>query len=93
LAVELKISWSCGLYAWLGFLHDGSEWRHDRIWLHTLGGVMLIVGLPGNEWADQVLASAAGRWLGRLSLSVYLLPSAVLAVLLAVPAGAAGPAV
>jgi peptidoglycan/LPS O-acetylase OafA/YrhL len=54
---------------------------------------MLIVGLPGNEWADQVLASAAGRWLGRLSLSVYLLPSAVLAVLLAVPAGAAGPAV
>ncbi len=61
-----------GLYGWLGFLYDGSEWRYDRIWLHTLSGVLLILGLLGSERAGAVLASGAGRLLGRLSFPVYL---------------------
>ncbi|MEA2775121.1 MAG: hypothetical protein QOF90_527 [Acetobacteraceae bacterium] len=61
-----------GLYAPLGFLHDRSDWRYDQIWLHTIGGVLLIVGLLGSEWAGRLLASAAGRLLGRLSFPVYL---------------------
>ena len=61
-----------GAYAWLGFLHDGSEWRYDRIWLHTLGGVLLILGVPGCERASAVMASCGARLLGRLSFPVYL---------------------
>nr|WP_294512217.1 acyltransferase [uncultured Rhodopila sp.] len=61
-----------GMYAWLGFLHDGSEWRYDRICLHTLGGVLLILGVLGSERAGAMLASGAGRLLGRLSFPVYL---------------------
>jgi peptidoglycan/LPS O-acetylase OafA/YrhL len=61
-----------GLYAPLGFLSDASGWRYDRIWLHTLGGVLLIVGLLGSDLAGRLLASAAGRLLGRLSFPVYL---------------------
>lgn len=61
-----------GAYAWLGFLHDGSPWRYDRIWLHTLGGLLLILGVPGSKRAGRLLASGAGRLLGRLSFPVYL---------------------
>jgi peptidoglycan/LPS O-acetylase OafA/YrhL len=61
-----------GVYAWLGFLPDQSDWRYDRIWLHTLGGVLLIIGLLGSERAGRILASTAGRLLGRLSFAVYL---------------------
>jgi peptidoglycan/LPS O-acetylase OafA/YrhL len=61
-----------GAYAWLGFLHDGSAWRYDRIWLHTLGGVLLIPGVVGSERVGSWLASGAGRLLGRLSFPVYL---------------------
>lgn len=61
-----------GLYAPFGFLHNRSSWRYDQIWLHTIGGVLLIAGLLGSEWAGRVLASAVGRLLGRLSFPVYL---------------------
>jgi peptidoglycan/LPS O-acetylase OafA/YrhL len=61
-----------GMYAWLGFLHDGSEWRYDRIWLHTLGAVLLILGVLGSARAGALLASGAGRFLGRLSFPIYL---------------------
>lgn len=61
-----------GAYAWLGFLHDGSAWRYDRIWLHTAGGVLLILGVLGSQRAGLLLASGAGRLLGRLSFPVYL---------------------
>jgi len=61
-----------GLYAPFGFLSENSGWRYDRIWLHTIGGVLLIVGLLGSERAGSVLASAYGRLLGRLSFPLYL---------------------
>jgi peptidoglycan/LPS O-acetylase OafA/YrhL len=61
-----------GLYTSFSFLHHSSGWRYDRIWLHTIGGVLLIVGLSGSEGAGRLLASAAGRHLGRLSFPVYL---------------------
>nr|WP_294529011.1 acyltransferase [uncultured Rhodopila sp.] len=61
-----------GAYAWLGFLPDGSQWRYDRMWLHILGGVLLILGVLGSERAGSLLASGAGRFLGRLSFPVYL---------------------
>jgi peptidoglycan/LPS O-acetylase OafA/YrhL len=61
-----------GLYAPFGFLHDRSDRRYDQIWLHTIGGVLLIAGLLGSEWAGQLLASTVGRLLGRLSFPVYL---------------------
>lgn len=61
-----------GLYAQFSFLNDHSAWRYDRIWLHTLGGVLLIVGLLRSEWVGRMLASAVGRLLGRLSFPIYL---------------------
>jgi peptidoglycan/LPS O-acetylase OafA/YrhL len=61
-----------GLYALFGFLKEDSGWRYDRIWLHTIGAVLLIVGLLGSERAGRLLASSAGRVLGRLSFPVYL---------------------
>jgi peptidoglycan/LPS O-acetylase OafA/YrhL len=61
-----------GLYSVFGFLQDGSGWRYDRIWLHTIGAVLLIIGLLGSDRAARVLASTFGRLLGRLSFPVYL---------------------
>jgi peptidoglycan/LPS O-acetylase OafA/YrhL len=40
--------------------------------LHTLSGELRILGLLGGERAGAVLASGAGRLLGRLSFPVYL---------------------
>jgi peptidoglycan/LPS O-acetylase OafA/YrhL len=61
-----------GLYAPFSFLNDSSGWRYDRIWLHTIGGVLMIIGLLGSERAGSLLASTCGRLLGRLSFPVYL---------------------
>jgi peptidoglycan/LPS O-acetylase OafA/YrhL len=61
-----------GLYAPFAFMQDSSGWRYDRIWLHTIGSVLLILGLLGSETAGRLLASAGGRLLGRLSFPVYL---------------------
>jgi peptidoglycan/LPS O-acetylase OafA/YrhL len=61
-----------GLYAPFGVLQDHSSWRYDRIWLHTIGGVLLIIGLLGSDRAGRLLASTSGRLLGRLSFPVYL---------------------
>jgi peptidoglycan/LPS O-acetylase OafA/YrhL len=61
-----------GIYAPFGFLYDSSAWRLDRIWLHTIGSTLLIVGLLGSESAGTLLASTGGRLLGRLSFPVYL---------------------
>ena len=61
-----------GLYAPFGILKDESGWRYDQIWLHTIGAVLLIVGILGSHWAGRLLASTAGRILGRLSFPVYL---------------------
>jgi peptidoglycan/LPS O-acetylase OafA/YrhL len=61
-----------GIYAPLGFLYDHSGWRYDRVWLHTIGSALLILGLLGSKAAGRLLASAGGRLLGRLSFPVYL---------------------
>jgi peptidoglycan/LPS O-acetylase OafA/YrhL len=62
-----------GLYAPFGILKEASSgWRYDQIWLHTIGAVLLIAGILGSDWAGRLLASTAGRVLGRLSFPVYL---------------------
>jgi peptidoglycan/LPS O-acetylase OafA/YrhL len=61
-----------GLYAPLAILRESSGWRYDQIWLHTIGAVLLIAGILSSDWAGRLLASTAGRVLGRLSFPVYL---------------------
>jgi peptidoglycan/LPS O-acetylase OafA/YrhL len=61
-----------GLYAPAGILKEGSGWRYDQIWLHTIGAALLIAGILGSDGAGRLLASTAGRILGRLSFPVYL---------------------
>lgn len=61
-----------GVYRPLAFLADGSAWRRDRIWLHTISGLLLILGLLASEPAGRLLTSAFARLLGRLSFPVYL---------------------
>jgi peptidoglycan/LPS O-acetylase OafA/YrhL len=61
-----------GLYAPLGVLSETSGWRYDRIWLHTIGAVLLILGLLNSHRAGRLLASTGGRLLGRLSFPIYL---------------------
>jgi hypothetical protein len=54
----------------LAFLADDSAWRCDRIWLRTIGGSLLILGLLGSGPAGRLLTTALGRLLGTLSFLV-----------------------
>jgi peptidoglycan/LPS O-acetylase OafA/YrhL len=61
-----------GTYAVFASILDGSSVRFDRIGVHSMSGVMIIMGLLGNDRLGQSLASPPFRLLGRLSFPVYL---------------------
>lgn len=61
-----------GSYAAFSALLDPSPARFDRIAVHTASGVMIIIGLLGNDRLGRSLASPPFRLLGRLSFPVYL---------------------
>lgn len=61
-----------GTYAAFAAVSDASPIRFDRIAIHTASGVMIILGLVGNERLGRPLAAPPFRLLGRLSFPVYL---------------------
>jgi peptidoglycan/LPS O-acetylase OafA/YrhL len=61
-----------GAYAAFTAIRDPSSVRFDRIAIHTASGLLIILGLIGNQWLGRSLASQPFRLLGRLSFPVYL---------------------
>jgi peptidoglycan/LPS O-acetylase OafA/YrhL len=61
-----------GAYAAFAAVSDPGPARFDRIAIHTVSGLMIILGLIGNNRVGQSLASPPFRLLGRLSFPVYL---------------------
>ena len=61
-----------GTYALFAGVRDARPMRFDRIAIHTASGVLIILGLIGNDWLGRSLATAPFRLLGRLSFPVYL---------------------
>ena len=61
-----------GSYRVFQAVQDASPARFDRIGIHTVSGVLIIIGLIGNDRLGRSLAAAPFRLLGRLSFPVYL---------------------
>ena len=61
-----------GSYAAFSAVQDASPGRFDRIAIHTASGVLIIIGLLGNDRLGRSLATPPFRLLGRLSFPVYL---------------------
>jgi peptidoglycan/LPS O-acetylase OafA/YrhL len=61
-----------GSYAAFAAIRDIGPKRFDRIAVHTASGVMIIIGLVGNDWLGRSLSTPPFRLLGRLSFPVYL---------------------
>ncbi len=61
-----------GTYAVFSAVRDAGPARFDRIAIHTASGVLIIVGLLGNDRLGSSLTIAPFRLLGRLSFPVYL---------------------
>jgi peptidoglycan/LPS O-acetylase OafA/YrhL len=61
-----------GSYAAFSAVQDASPARFDRIAIHTASGVLIIIGLLGNDRLGRSLATPPFRLLGRLSFPVYL---------------------
>ena len=61
-----------GSYAAFSAVQDAGPARFDRIAIHTASGVLIIIGLLGNDRLGRSLATPPFRLLGRLSFPVYL---------------------
>ena len=61
-----------GAYAAFAMVQDAGPARFDRIAIHTASGLLILLGLVGNDWLGRSLASPPFRLLGRLSFPVYL---------------------
>ena len=61
-----------GTYAAFAAVQDAGSARFDRIAVHTASGLLIIIGLIGNDGLGRSLATPPFRLLGRLSFPVYL---------------------
>jgi peptidoglycan/LPS O-acetylase OafA/YrhL len=61
-----------GSYAAFAVVQDAGPMRFDRIAIHTTSGVLIIMGLLGNDRFARTFANPPFRMLGRLSFPVYL---------------------
>jgi peptidoglycan/LPS O-acetylase OafA/YrhL len=61
-----------GAYAVFAAVQDPTPARFDRIAIHTTSGLLIILGLVGNDSLGRSLSSPPFRLLGRLSFPVYL---------------------
>jgi peptidoglycan/LPS O-acetylase OafA/YrhL len=61
-----------GAYAALAVVQDSAGYRYDRILTHTLGGVLILLGLIGNDSIGRLLSVRPLLELGRLSFPIYL---------------------
>lgn len=61
-----------GAYAALAVVQDSAGYRYDRILVHTLSGVLILLGLVGNDGFGRALSLRPLLLLGRLSFPIYL---------------------
>jgi peptidoglycan/LPS O-acetylase OafA/YrhL len=61
-----------GAYAQFPGMYDAHTMRYDRISIHTVSALLIMVALLGGGRLGQVLAFPVFRLLGRLSFPVYL---------------------
>lgn len=61
-----------GAYAQFPGMYDAHTMRYDRIGIHTVSAVLIILALLGGSRLGHVLAFPVFKLLGRLSFSVYL---------------------
>jgi peptidoglycan/LPS O-acetylase OafA/YrhL len=61
-----------GAYAAIPVVQDSAGYRYDRILVHTLSALLIMLGLIGNEKASRALRIGPLLLLGRLSFPIYL---------------------
>jgi peptidoglycan/LPS O-acetylase OafA/YrhL len=62
-----------GAYAGIPVIQDGAGFRYDRILLHTLSALLIILGLIGNDRVSRLLTARPFLVLARISFPIYLL--------------------
>ena len=61
-----------GAYSSMPVIQDGAGYRYDRILVHTLAAVLVMLGIIANWNAGRVLNARPLLFLGRLSFPIYL---------------------
>ncbi len=61
-----------GAYSFVPVIQDAAGYRYDRILLHTVSGLLIILGLVSNEQVGRAFAAKPLLLLGRLSFPVYV---------------------
>jgi peptidoglycan/LPS O-acetylase OafA/YrhL len=61
-----------GAYSFIPVIQDAAGYRYDRILLHTMSGLLIILGLVGNERVGRAFTTKPLLVLGRLSFPVYV---------------------
>jgi peptidoglycan/LPS O-acetylase OafA/YrhL len=61
-----------GAYSFIPVIQDAAGYRYDRIVVHTVSGLLIIIGLVGNERVGRAFAAKPLLILGRLSFPVYV---------------------
>jgi peptidoglycan/LPS O-acetylase OafA/YrhL len=61
-----------GAYSFIPVIQDAAGYRYDRILLHTMSGLLIILGLVGNERVGRALTARPLLLMGRLSFPVYV---------------------
>jgi peptidoglycan/LPS O-acetylase OafA/YrhL len=61
-----------GAYSFVPVIQDAAGYRYDRIVLHTMSGLLIILSLVGNERVGRAFTAKPLLLLGRLSFPVYV---------------------
>lgn len=61
-----------GAYSFIPVVQDAAGYRYDRIVLHTLSGLLIILGLVSNERIGRAVTAKPLLLMGRLSFPVYV---------------------
>ncbi len=61
-----------GAYSFVPVVQDAAGYRYDRIVLHTVSGLLIILGLVGNERVARAFSARPLLLLGRLSFPIYV---------------------
>ena len=61
-----------GAYSFIPVVQDAAGYRYDRIVLHTMSGLLIILGLMSNERIGRAFTAKPLLLMGRLSFPVYV---------------------
>ena len=61
-----------GAYSFIPVIQDAAGYRYDRIVLHTMSGLLIILGLVSNERIGRAFTAKPLLLMGRLSFPVYV---------------------